>query len=266
MIDQEQVENIRRYGAFKDSGESRLKILRDDIGFRMDQKAEYVIIGGCIQPEMMPEVLGSFKNLLENLKINYTMLSKEYCCGWMPIGQMAVMAKNEEDIGKYKELSKGFILENFRQAETLGAKSIVLFCSACEPNYSNHKNATPLEIISYTELLDRALEKGRLNAEIDYYPGCYRFRRRITAEPLDIKSAERLLGKIDGLKINKIDTALCCYKQADLEKIVGTLKTKSLMAVCTGCYHNLKAKLQSEGDYQVKMLPEVLLESLRSKA
>jgi Fe-S oxidoreductase len=263
MIDQKHVENIRQYGAFKDSGEGRLKILKEDIGFRMDQKAEYVIIGGCIQPEAMPQVFQAFKNLLEKLKIDYTFLSKEYCCGWMPIGQMAVMTKNEEDIAKYKELSKGFISENFKQAEALGAKSIVLFCSACEPNYSNYKNATGLNIIPYTELLDRSVQKGRLYAEIDYYAGCYRFRRRITNEPLDTEPAERLLKKIDGLKINRIDSDLCCYKQPDLEKILDGLKTKNLMTLCTGCYHNLKGKLASKGDCQVRMLPELLLESIR---
>ncbi len=262
MIDQKYVENIRQYGAFKDSGESRLKLLKEDIGFRMDQKAEYVIIGGCIQPEAMPQVFQAFKNILEKLKIDYTFLSKEYCCGWMPIGQMAVMTKNEEDIAKYKELSKSFISENFRQAKALGAKSVVLFCSACEPNYSNYKNTTGLTIIPNTELLDRSLQKGKLDTEIDYYTGCYRFRRRITNEPLDMEPAERLLKRMDGLKINKIDSDLCCYRQPDLEKITGALKTKNLITLCTGCYHNLKAKLQTRRDCQVKMLPEMLLESV----
>jgi Fe-S oxidoreductase len=262
MIDQKYVENIRQYGVFKDLGESRLKILKD-IGFRMDQKAEYVIIGGCVQPEAMPQVFQAFKNLLEKLKIDYTLLAKEYCCGWMPIGQMAVMTKNEEDIAQYRELSKDFISENFKQIEALGAKSVVLFCSACEPNYSNQRNATGLNIIPYTELLDRFLQQGRLNAEIDYYAGCYRFRRRITDEPHDMEPAERLLKKIDGLKVNKIDSNLCCYKQPDLEEIMGSLKTKNLITICTGCYHTLKGKLQSKGDFQVNMLPEVLLESVR---
>lgn len=173
------------------------------------------------------------------------------------------MTKNEEDIAKYRELSKGFISENFKQAEALGAKSIVLFCSACEPDYSNYKNTTGLNIIPYTELLDRSLQKGRLDTEIDYYAGCYRFRRRITNEPLDTESAERLLKRIDGVKINKIDSNLCCYKQPDLEEIMGTRKTKNLITLCTGCYHNLKAKLQSKGDCQVRMLPEMLFESVR---
>ncbi|OPX40424.1 MAG: hypothetical protein B1H11_00015 [Desulfobacteraceae bacterium 4484_190.1] len=55
------------------------------------------------------------------------MLSKEYCCGWVPLGQPAVMAKSEEDIARAKEIAEEFILGNFRQAEALGAKSIRFF-------------------------------------------------------------------------------------------------------------------------------------------
>jgi hypothetical protein len=188
--------------------------------------------------------------------------SKEYCCGWMPMGQMAVMTRNEADITRFKELSQGFIQENFKQAQALGAKTIVLFCSACEPIYSNAKHGTPLHIIPYTELLDRFMPKGRLNAEIDYYAGCYRFRRRITSEPFDIEPAERLLKRIEGLKINHIDRNLCCYKQPDLEAVIYNLKTKNLVTICTGCYHSLKAKLLNQEGRLVKMLPEILLEAI----
>ena len=129
MIDQQLVQNIREHGiASQQSGEERVKILADQIGFRMDEPAEYVIIGGCFQPGAMPDVLEAFKNVLELLNIDYTMLSKEFCCGWMPIGQPAVMMKNDEDIQQFKQLSKGFIIENFKQAQQLGAKAIALFC------------------------------------------------------------------------------------------------------------------------------------------
>lgn len=262
MIDQEVVEHIRHYGVFKDTGEGRLKVLQEDIGLKLDQKAKYVIIDGCIQPEAMPQVFRALKDLLEKLAIDYTFLSKEYCCGWMPLGQMAVMTRNEDDIAGYKELSQGFIQANFKQAQALGATTIVLFCSACEPVYSNAKQSTPLNIIPYTELLDRYMHKGEIDAEIDYYAGCYRFRRRITSEPFDIEPAERLLKKIEGLKVNHIDRNLCCYKQPDLEGIIQTLKTKTLVTICTGCYHSIKAKMPDDEGYKIKMLPELLLESM----
>jgi len=262
MIDEKVVENIKAYGTYRDNGEGRRRVL-EDIGFRIGEKAEYVIIMGCLQPETMPDVLRALKDLLEYLRIDYTLLAKEYCCGWMPFGQPAVMARNEEEVARYKELSGEFLRENFRQAEALGAKSIALFCAACEPSYTNLAGATSLEIISYSELLERYFSGGRLEQEVDYYAGCYRFRRRVTTEPVDVEAAVRLLNRVQGLRVNQLDNKLCCYIPPHLEQLTGSLTTGNLITICTGCYHNLRRSLQEKGDYQVRMLPEVLLEAVR---
>ncbi len=263
MINQKLVENIRAYGAYKDSGEGRRGVL-DEIGFRMGEKAKYVIITGCLLPEGMPEVFRALKDLLDHLQIDYSLLAKENCCGWVPLAQPAVMAKSEEDIARAKELSREFVLENFRQAEALGAKSVALFCAACEPSYTNCAGATNLEVISYSELLDRYFTSGRLDLEVDYYAGCYRFRRRITTEPVDVEPAVRVLNKIQGLKVNYLDNNLCCYIPPHFEQLLGSLTTRTLITICSGCYSNLRGKLQEKGDYQVRMLPEVVLEAVRS--
>jgi len=262
MIDEKLVNNIRAHGVYMDSGEARRKVLVEDIGFKMGVKADYVIILGCAQPIATPHVLGALKHLLDRFQIDYTVLSKEYCCGWVPLGQPAVMAKNEEDIAKAKELSKEFILDNFRQAEALRAKSIVLFCAACEPNYANYAGVTTLEVISYSELLDCYFDGGRLDQEVDYYAGCYRFRRRITTEPVDVEAAVRVLNKIEGLRVNQLDSKLCCYIQPHLEELIQSLTTRTLVTICTGCYHTLRRNLQERGDYEVRMLPEVVLDAL----
>ncbi len=262
MIDQNLIENIKRYGSFKDTGEGRIKIIKD-IGFRMDQKAEYAVISGCVQPEAMPQAFKALYNLLENLKIDYTLLSKEFCCGWLPMGQTAVITKNDPDIVQFREISRGFIAENFRQAETLGVQSIVLFCSACEPNYSNYKKDTKLNVLHYTELLNRYFQGGKLNTEVDYYAGCYRFRRKITDEKLDVEPAVSLLNKINCLKVNYLNNDLCCNKQPNFDELSAALKTKKLITICTGCYHSLTGKLTGRSDYSVEMLPQLLLESIK---
>jgi Fe-S oxidoreductase len=258
MINQKLVDNIRSYGTFKDSGGKRRQTL-EKIGFRIGEDAEYVIKTGCFAPEGMPHVLSAFKTLLDRFEVNYTLLEKEYCCGWMPLGQPAVMAKNEEDIATSKELSKEFILQNFRQAESLGAKSIVLFCSACEPSYSNLQDETSLEVISYTELLDRHFPGGKLDLGIDYYAGCYRFRRRITDKPLDIEPAVRVLNRIEGLRVNHLDNDLCCYIPPHIDQLTQKIRNNTIVTICTGCYYNLAGKLSEKGNTQVKMLPEILV-------
>lgn len=117
MVDEKSVENIRKYGIAVGTGERKRQILVEEIGFHTGKRAENVIITGCFQPEGMPHVFHAFKKVLDHFKIDYTLLNKEYCCGWTPIGQPAVIAKNEEDIARFKEFSKEFLVENFRQAK-----------------------------------------------------------------------------------------------------------------------------------------------------
>ncbi|MFC2003170.1 heterodisulfide reductase-related iron-sulfur binding cluster [Chloroflexota bacterium] len=264
MINQKLLDNIKAHGIWKDTGEGRRKLL-EDIGFRVGEKAEYVIITGCAPPESLPHVFRAFKELLDYLKIDYSLLDKEYCCGWMPLGQPAVMAKNEEDIARSKELSQEFVRENFRQAEALRAKAITLFCAACEPTYTNNAGETNLDIISQSELLDRYYAGGKLDQKIDYYAGCYRFRRRITNKPVDIEAPLRLLNRIEGLKVNYLDNNLCCYIPPGLDQLAESVKSKTVVTICPGCTGNVTQKLRDNGDYQVKMLPEILLEAVRNE-
>ena len=264
MINEDAVANIRKYGVYQDTGDARNKVLFKDIGLNADKKADYVFITGCVQPVGMPHVFSALKNLLDRFGVSYTFLSKEFCCGWMPLGQKAVMAKNEEDIARSKELAKEFIQKNFRQAKELGAKSIVLFCSACEPTYSNYKETDDLEVISYTELLDRFLDKGKLKLDADYYAGCYRFRRKITSTSLNLEPTLKIFDRIEGLNVNYLDNNQCCYIPPHLENLVKDIKNKTVITLCTGCYYNLQRTLKEKGGYEVKMLPEVVWESIEN--
>ena len=261
MINEKLVNQVKERGTFRDNWQDKEKVLKK-IGFRTGEKADYAIIMGCVQPEAMPKVIESLKILLDRLSICHTILSKEFCCGWLPFGQPAVMAKKEEDIARSKELSCEFIMGNFREAEALGVKAIVLFCAACEPSYANMANETKLPVISYSALLERYFNTGKLDMKIDYYPGCYRFRRRITDHALDIDPARRLLGKIQGLKVSEPDSNLCCFIPPHMEKLQTSFATKDIVSICTGCYHKLHRSLQDKGEYRVWMLPEILLKAL----
>lgn len=263
MIYENSIENIRKYGVALGTGERKRQIVVDEVGFPIGKQAKNVIITGCFHAEGMPQVFHAFKKVLDNFKIDYTLLNKEYCCGWMPIGQPAVIAKNEDDIARFKQISKEFIVENFRQAEELGAESIVLFCGACEPNYTNYKDLTELEVIPYHELIDRYFKVGKLERKIDYYAGCYRFRRRITDKPVDVEPAVRVLQKIKGLEINYIDDKLCCSIPPHMEQIVDAIRSGSVVNICTGCYYSLKAKLGGKAGLEIRMLPEIVWEAIQ---
>jgi len=261
MIDKKLIDNVKEHGTYRADWQGKEKVLAD-LGFPMGEKADYAFIMGCAQPEAMPQAIGSLKILLDRLQISYTVLEKEFCCGWLPFGQPAVMAKNEEDIARSKELSREFVVGNFRQAEALGAKAIVLFCAACEPSYANLAGEAKIPVISYSALLEQFFPGGRLDMTIDYYPGCYRFRRRITDQTLDIEPAHRLLGKIEGVQVSEPDSNLCCFIPPHMEKLSSNFASRDIVTICTGCYHNLRRTMKEKEEYRIWMLPEILLKAL----
>ncbi len=207
MISQTLVDNIRKHGSYQKSAERRSKVLKDS-GFKIGQKAEYVFIPGCGYPELVPHVFRALRELMDSFGISYTLLSREYCCGAI-LAQAAIRAGDAEEIAKVNAFSREFILENFKQAKELGAKSIVFFCPGCEHYYDNLAGETDLEVISYYELLDRYFKGGRLDLEADYYAGCFRFRRKLTQKPVDIEPARRVLERIIGLRLDLLDNNLC---------------------------------------------------------
>lgn len=267
MINEKHIENIRKYGAGRGDGERRKKVLFDEIGLPANSPAEYVIIGGCSK-EVMPGIMRDLKNVLDHLKVSYTLLEKEYCCGEGTIGFDVIKTRNKDDIAAYKEISREFIAGNISNAKKLGAKAVVLFCPACEPHYSNHINVAEkmgISVISINELIDRHFTGAMLNKSIDFYAGCYGFRRHFTDKPVDFEASVRILKKINGLEVNYLDNNLCCNKPANLEQLVKSVKSKTMVHICTGCYYKLKVQLRRIDGMQTKMLPELVWEALQNK-
>jgi Fe-S oxidoreductase len=264
MIDEKLVQNIRTTGTYQESAQSKYKVLIEELGFNLDQSAEYVFVTGCGYPDLVPNIFKSFKAFFDHYSIDYTLLSKEYCCGY-PISRSAIISKDESAMNEAKAYASEFILSNFRQAEALGAKSIVLFCAGCEPNYANLINETKLEVITYSDLLDRYFTGGRITADVDYYAGCYRFRRKLTSVPVNIEAAQRVLNKIEGLRVNQLDNNLCCFKEQQVDQLLGSLETNMMITICSGCYYLLQGKLKDKEGYEVKMLPEIVIEAIHNK-
>jgi len=258
------VEHIREYGVYHARGKERNKNLFEGIGCPADKKAEYVLLSGCMPPLDTPSIFSALKNFLDHYGVSYTFLSKEYCCGWLPLVQPAIMAKKDEDsIKELKGVAEEFLKENINHAKKLRAKAIVTICAPCEPNYQNLKESAGIEIMHYPEFLARYFEGGKLNLKADYYPGCYRFRRRITHIPFNYGPAETLLSRVEGLELNRLDEKLCCYVPPQAEELVNNIKYSTVVTTCTGCRSSLEKKFSGKDQYQVKLLPEIVWESLR---
>ncbi|NQU02628.1 MAG: (Fe-S)-binding protein [Syntrophaceae bacterium] len=265
MKEQEAIENIRAYGVYHDSGEKRKRVLFEEIGVPADQKADYVLLSGCHQPEGMPQVFSALRGFLDHFGVKYTFLSKEFCCGWLPLLQPAVMAKDEEQVRIKRKTAQEFAQQNIKQAEKLGAKAVVTVCAACEPNYGELQDTTNLEILHYPQLLARFFDGGTLDMEADYYLGCYRFRRMITPKTLDVDSMEAILGKIDELKLNRIDSKWCCFAPKHMKEILSSIETDIVITTCSGCMLNLEKATKERENFQVKLLPEIAWEAVKSR-
>jgi len=254
LIDAGTVETIRTTGNTSNDLPDRVEIMEaHDLPY--DQQAENVIITGCQILGAIPQILKTFTNVLDKGRINYTFLSKEFCCG-NNLYRPAIKAKNEGAMAECRSLSKEFVGLNIEKARELGSQRIIIFCSPCYPIY---KHAFPNDnIIFYPQAINEAITTLCCNKEIDYYAGCYRLHKKFSPVPMDLKSTNSVFNKIKGLSINRISAPACCYKPDGLNHMLNNIKTNYMLHICTGCYFQAILNMPEDRKVQVLMLPEFI--------
>ena len=259
LIDIRTVERIRTSGVTIDSVPDRVSIL-EAYSLRYDVPADNVIISGCLVIGMLPHVIASLASILDRKGASYTFLSKEYCCGNY-LYRPAVQAQNEEALSECRELSKEFVGHNIRQAQSLGAKRLVIFCSPCYPIY---KHAFPEQrIIFYPAMIAEVMGSISLKQRIDYYAGCYRLHRKLAPVPMDLRSTEDVFRQIDGLDVHRISAPRCCYTPEGLSHIGQNVQTRLVVHVCTGCYCQHLGEVSKESGIEVMMLPQFVEKAMK---
>jgi len=254
LIDAGTVETIRTTGNTSNDLPDRVEIMEaHDLPY--DQQAENVIITGCQILGAIPQILKTFTNVLDKGRINYTFLSKEFCCG-NNLYRPAIKAKNEGAMAECRSLSKEFVGLNIEKARELGSQRIIIFCSPCYPIY---KHAFPNDnIIFYPQAINEAITTLCCNKEIDYYAGCYRLHKKFSPVPMDLKSTNSVFNKIKNLSINRISAPACCYKPDGLNHMLNNIKTNYMLHICTGCYFQAILNMPEDRKVQVLMLPEFI--------
>jgi Fe-S oxidoreductase len=258
MLDEKLIADIRESGIAQGAAgvDQRAKLLKD-LGLWSGDKAEYALIASCFLPSLVPEGLKAFRLLLEHYKVDYTLLRKEYCCGNILLRQ-ASKDKTGDDLKQADVLVREFLENNLTQARQVGAKKILAFCVGCDLVYSRFKNSVPEEILWYPTLLARFFKGGRLEMEADYYAGCHYYYRRLNGSLPDLDSAIEVLNRIEGLRLNHLDSRLCCTRPQQLESLLGNIKSKTVITPCGGCAMGLEQALEARGDCRVVMLSEVV--------
>lgn len=258
MLDQKTIDNIRETGHMQgaEAVEERNRILRQELGFRVADRAEYALIASCFLPTLITQDMKAFKNLLEYLEIDYTLLPKERCCGNL-LYRMALKDKTGEELKQAVVIAQEFLEDNLRQAGEVGASKVVAYCVGCDLAYERLRATIPVEIMWYPSLLARLFRGGKLELKADYYAGCHYFYHRTNNSLPDLDSPLRILKRIEGLELNQLDDRLCCTRPQQMEPLLASIENKTIITVCTGCAMNLQAALKDRGDYRVVMLPEV---------
>jgi len=258
MLDQNMIANIREYGIVQGAAEAekRDRLLRQELGFRIADKAEYALIASCFLPALATQDIKALGNLLRHFEINYTLLPKEYCCGNLQFRE-ALRDETGEDMKQVDLLAKEWVDNNLRQARDVGASKIVTYCVGCDLTYSRFQDTFPEETMWYPTLLARLFPGGKLELEADYYAGCHYFYQRINSRLPDLDSPAAILDRIEGLELNHLNHRLCCTRPKQMEALINSLKTKTIITPCYGCVVYLQTALQDKDDYRIVMLAQV---------
>ncbi|MCX6000013.1 MAG: (Fe-S)-binding protein [Chloroflexi bacterium] len=265
MLDQKMLSNIRESGIVqgKSEADKRDKLLRQDMGFRVKDKAGYALIAGCFLPFLVPDETRAFGNLLDYLGVDYTLLPKEYCCGNL-FYRHAVEARSDEDMEQADVVAREFLENNARQARQVGATKIISYCVGCDIVYHRLSSIIPEEIMWYPSLLARLFRGGQLALQADYYAGCHNLYRRVNSALPDLESTLAILKRIDGLELHELNHRLCCTRPKQMEPLVASIKNRTIITPCYSCVLYLQKALKGKGDYRVVMLPQVLWAAVSS--
>jgi hypothetical protein len=254
LIDSRTVDLIRTTGNTNPNLPDRAQVL-ESLHLPYDQPADQVIITGCQNLGVLPGVIEKLGRILQQGGMKITFLSKEYCCGNY-LYRPAIKAKDEQAMAECRSLSREFVGLNVEQARRLGAKRLIVFCSPCYPIF---KQAFPeADIIFYPQAIKEAMGALKYRAEIDYYPGCYRLHKKFAPVPMDLKSTDEVLESIKELSVNRISAPACCFKPEGMDHMINSLKTETLVHICTGCYFQALQNIPRERQVQILMLPEFI--------
>lgn len=260
----EEVESIRRYGSHAVSPVLRASVLATLGVPKPKERGEYCLIFGCYRPFTTPFLVRDFVRLLDFLKVDYTYLEQEYCCGF-PFFLTASAAELSEARSRSEEFNR----LNSDLARRKGASKLIYCCAGCV-HAARDTLADEADRHGYMiDLMLDCLADRRLELPptvIGCFEGCHTFtRKNFPGVKLDWDRYRRRLGEIKGLEIVDIARGMCCKNSA--EKIVDAglkMNVEKILAPCSGCYGALLKA--SQGRAPVVGFAELFMQSLEYTA
>ncbi|MDO8689455.1 MAG: (Fe-S)-binding protein, partial [Dehalococcoidia bacterium] len=216
------LEQIGSQGPSVEIGAMRLRLIKETMGAKVDQRADYAILAGCNAPFRFFH-LKSFVDLLERLGVSYSFLSNEFCCG------SSYLPKNDKspELDALEPYACGYEGRNIAAAGALGAKAVVTFCPNCNARYRKHSPDSALLVLYWTDLVAPLMGGVQLEARVDFYEGCHRDQNVVLPNAIDPALSKRLMNGVKGLIYNEVNSDICCKQKP--QDIFAAMETKTLV-------------------------------------
>ncbi len=226
---------------------------------RLGKKVDVLYFVGCTSTYLRRRIASSAYNLLELAKVNFSILSNEWCCGhpYLASGQI--------------DVAREFLEHNIEAIENIGVNRVVFSCPACLKSFRKDTREIfdikiPFKTLHISELLDEQIQNGRIRLrkqaeKVTYHDPC------ILARHLNIhEQPRRLLNSIPGLELVEMprhaEDSYCCGggsflkmvfpEMAEkigtkrLEEALGT-EAEKIVTACPGCQTNLLSVINRNG-------------------
>jgi Fe-S oxidoreductase len=223
----------------------------EDFERERNKKAKYVYFIGCVGSYREDEATMSTLELLDRLKVDYTLIDEVCCSGVL------------EDLGY--QINERLARKNIDLILATGAKTVITGCPYCSRTFNNKPQYAELrdkgvEIIHITQFLkdlDFGVKTGKL---VTYHDPCDLGRHcGIYEEPREI--IRKIAPRFVELRHNRVD-ALCCgagggvrgaYPKNSIAMArrrlqeVEEVGADVVLTECNSCVHNLSnAKLRKQ--------------------
>ena len=245
---------IEKYG--NPYGEERERIK----GYKKD-KAEIVLYLGCTGPFREEDSVIKIIKLLENLKIDFTLIN-EKCCGMVLL-----------EIGHKNNEIKKYVEHNLKEIEKTGAKKVIFICPGC---YKTFKKEYPkiqkydFEVQHVSEFLKDYEFDVKTDKKVTYHDPCDLGRH------LEIYDAPRdIISKIsdDFVEMDRSrDRAACCGAGGGVRGVFPKLSVDIskdrvteaneiadiLLTECPACLHNLRNAKKRKHNIEIYSIAEYI--------
>jgi Fe-S oxidoreductase len=223
----------------------------EDFGRERNRKAEFVFFIGCVGSYREDESTAATLDLLDRLKVDYTLIDEVCCSGVL------------EDVGF--QINEGLVKKNLELISATGAKTVITGCPYCYRTFKNRPQYGELEaggigIVHISQFLKDFDLGVTTDKRVTYHDPCDLGRHcGIYEEPRE--TIRKIAPNFVEMVRNRVD-ALCCGAGGGMRGAFAknslamarrrledaeAVDAEVILTECNSCVHNLtNAKLRKQ--------------------